>query len=119
MAILLSRIVPRDQIVAVHALLGEVGWPGTVEHIEVTRSAGVPLVFAPRHIRGDPARTGRGTGPLAVEQNSLAPSACRHSVRPDPAGIEPISQGPSPLRRAVRQRHGHARGKRYGGATTE
>ncbi len=47
MTILLSRIVPRDQIVAVHAPLGEVEWPGTVEHIEATLPAGVPLVMAP------------------------------------------------------------------------
>ena len=47
MTILLSRIVPRGQIVAVHAPLGEVEWPGTVEHIEATLPAGVPLIFAP------------------------------------------------------------------------
>ena len=45
--ILLSRIVPRDRIVAVHAPLGEIEWPGTVEHIETTLPAGVPLIFAP------------------------------------------------------------------------
>ena len=47
MTILLSRIVPRGQMVAVHAPLGEVEWPGTVEHIEATLPAGVPLIFAP------------------------------------------------------------------------
>ena len=47
MTILLSRIVPRDQLVAVHAPLGEVEWPGTIEHIKATLPAGVPLVFAP------------------------------------------------------------------------
>ena len=47
MTILLSRIVPRGQLVAVHAPLGEVEWPGTVEHIEATLPAGVPLIFAP------------------------------------------------------------------------
>ena len=47
MTILLSRIVPRDQMVAVHAPLGEVEWPGTIEHIEATLPAGVPLIFAP------------------------------------------------------------------------
>ena len=36
MTILLSRIVPRDQFVAVHAPLAEVEWPGTIEHIERT-----------------------------------------------------------------------------------
>ena len=33
MTILLARIVPLDQLVAVHAPLGEVEWPGTIEHI--------------------------------------------------------------------------------------
>ena len=47
MTILLSRIVPRDRLLAVHAPLGEVEWPGTVEHIEATLPAGVPLLFAP------------------------------------------------------------------------
>ena len=47
MTILLSRIVPRDQLVAVHAPLGEVEWPGTIEHIEATLPGGVPLIFAP------------------------------------------------------------------------
>ena len=47
MTILLSRIVPRDQLVAVHAPLGEVEWPGTVPHIEATLPDGVPLIFAP------------------------------------------------------------------------
>ena len=47
MTIMLSRIVPRDQLVAVHAPLGDVEWPGTIEHIEATLPADVPLVFAP------------------------------------------------------------------------
>ncbi len=47
MTILLSRIVPRDQLLAVHAPLGEIEWPGTIEHIEATLPAGVPLIFAP------------------------------------------------------------------------
>ncbi len=46
MTILLARIVPRDQLVVVHAPLGEVEWPGTIEHIESTIPAGVPLIFA-------------------------------------------------------------------------
>ena len=45
--ILLSRLVPREQLLVVHAPLGEVEWPGTVEHIEATLPAGVPLVMAP------------------------------------------------------------------------
>ena len=47
MTILLSRLVPREQLLAVHAPLGEVEWPGTVEHIEATLPAGVSLIFAP------------------------------------------------------------------------
>ena len=47
MTILLSRIVPRAQLVAVHAPLGEVEWPGTIEHIEATLPVGVPLILAP------------------------------------------------------------------------
>ena len=46
MTILLARTVPRDQLVVVHAPLGEVEWPGTVEHIKKTMPAGVPLIFA-------------------------------------------------------------------------
>ena len=46
MTILLARTVPRDQLVVVHAPLGEVEWPGTIEHIENTIPAGVPLIFA-------------------------------------------------------------------------
>ena len=47
MTMLLSRIVPRDQLVAVHAPLGEIEWQGTVRHIEATLPEGVPLIFAP------------------------------------------------------------------------
>ncbi len=47
MTILLARIVPRDQLVVVHAPLGEVEWPDTIEHIENTIPAGVPLILAP------------------------------------------------------------------------
>ena len=47
MTILLSRIVPREQLLVVHAPLGEVEWPGTIEHIESTIPPGVPLIMAP------------------------------------------------------------------------
>ena len=46
MTILLSRIVPRDQLVAVHAPLEGVEWPGTIEHVKATLPAGVPLILA-------------------------------------------------------------------------
>ncbi len=47
MTILLSRVVPRAQLLAVHAPLGEVEWPGTVEHVDATLPSGVPLTLAP------------------------------------------------------------------------
>ena len=47
MTILLSRLIPRHQLLAVHAPLSEVEWPGTIEHIEATLPVGVPLIFAP------------------------------------------------------------------------
>ena len=47
MTILLARTVPRDQLVAVDAPLGEIEWPGTVEHILATLPEGVPLILSP------------------------------------------------------------------------
>ena len=47
MTLQLSEIVPHDQLVVVHAPLGEVEWPGTIEHIRHTIPAGVPLILAP------------------------------------------------------------------------
>ena len=47
MTILLSRLVPHERLLAVHAPLGEIEWPGTMEHIERTLPPGVPLIMAP------------------------------------------------------------------------
>ena len=47
MTILLSQIVPRHQLIVVHAPLGEVEWPRTIEHIRSTMPYGVPLILAP------------------------------------------------------------------------
>lgn len=47
MTILLSRIVPRDQLIVVHAPLRDVDWPGTEAHIRATLPPGVPLILAP------------------------------------------------------------------------
>ena len=47
MTILVSRIVPPEQLVIVHAPLSEVEWPGTIEHIKATIPPGVPLILAP------------------------------------------------------------------------
>ena len=76
MTILLSRIVPRSQLVAVHAPLGEVEWPGTIEHIEATLPPSVP-------------RTGRGTGSLALEFGAMVYLGLQG--RPYPARIAPLS----------------------------
>ena len=47
MTVPLSRIVPREQLVAVHAPLGEVEWPNTVKFIRATLPPGIPLILAP------------------------------------------------------------------------
>ena len=66
MTILLSRLVPRDQLLAVHAPLGEVEWPDTIEHIERTLPPGVPLILA---------RTASGKTLLErIEERGLWPS---------------------------------------------
>ena len=46
MTILLSRIVPLEQLLVVHAPLGDVEWPGTISFIEDTIPPGVPLIQA-------------------------------------------------------------------------
>ena len=45
MTLLVSRLVPLDQLLVVHAPLGEVEWP-VIDHIESTIPPGVPLVLA-------------------------------------------------------------------------
>ena len=47
MTILLSRIVPREQLLVVHAPLDEMEWPGTVQFVESTIPTGVPFILAP------------------------------------------------------------------------
>ena len=46
MTILLSRIVPREQLIVVHAPLAKVEWP-IIDHIEATLPDRVPLILAP------------------------------------------------------------------------
>ena len=46
MTILLSRIVPAEQLLLIHAPLGVEEWPGTQAHIERTLPEGVPLRLA-------------------------------------------------------------------------
>ena len=45
MTILLREVVPAEQLVVVHAPLGRVEWPGTLQHIQRT-TEGLPLVLA-------------------------------------------------------------------------
>ena len=44
--ILVSRIVPAPQLVFLHAPLGDIEWPGTIDHIEATIPRNVPLIYA-------------------------------------------------------------------------
>ena len=47
MCLLVTRVVPRDQLLAVHAPLGEMEWDGTIRHLEKTIPPGIPLILAP------------------------------------------------------------------------
>ena len=85
MTILLSRLVPHERLVAVHAPLGEVEWPGTMEHIERTIPPSVPLILAPsRRARrcsnasrsaayGPPIRPG---GARRISSDRLSSASC-------------------------------------------
>ena len=44
--ILVSRVVPAEQLVFLHAPLGDIEWPGTIDHIEATIPRHVPLIHA-------------------------------------------------------------------------
>ena len=46
MTILLSRAIPQHQLVAVHAPLADVEWPGTLDHIRATLPPSIPLIMA-------------------------------------------------------------------------
>ena len=95
MTILLARIVPRHQLVAVHAPLGEVEWPGTVAHIEATIPEGAPLILAP--VTSGKSLLDR------IEERGRFPSPsvrwCTSTLKrgPDRARIAPLSQGPSTI----------------------
>ena len=47
MMLKLAALVPVSQLVAIHAPLGRVEWPGTLEHIGATLPPGVELLLAP------------------------------------------------------------------------
>lgn len=48
MHIKLQERIPRDQLVVVHANLGEVEWPGVIDHIKQTAGMPVNVVSAPK-----------------------------------------------------------------------
>ena len=88
MAILLSPIVPGDQLTIVHApLLGEVKSPGAIGHIEKTNPRYVPLVLAPVTSGKTPL------GPL--------PSCLRYlrGIRWPPVGLQHQHDGAGPEHR--------------------
>ena len=57
MTILLARIVPRDQLVVIHAPLSEVEWPGTIEHIQNTIPCRRSADIRARGVRQDACST--------------------------------------------------------------
>ena len=90
MSILLSRIVPRTQLVVVHAPLGEVEWPGTIEHIEATLPASAPLILAPVASGKTLARTASRNGAgLALPQSR--------------GGVPAIPETSGPIERELRR----------------
>ena len=69
MTVLLSRVVPREQLLVIHGPICEVEWPGTIEHIENAIPSGVPLI---------PARTASGKSLLErIEERGRLPDSGR------------------------------------------
>ena len=69
LTILLSRVVPREQLLVVHGPPGEFEWPNTIEHIENMIPSGVPLI---------PARTASGKSLLeCIEERGWFPDSGR------------------------------------------
>ena len=91
MTILVSRVVPREQLLVVHVPLGEVEWPGAIEHIENTTPSGVPLI---------PARTASGKSLVeCIKERGRFPDSGRvlHG-RHEPHAL--AAQRPQPPRRS-------------------
>ncbi|MDE0696253.1 MAG: hypothetical protein OXH76_10535 [Boseongicola sp.] len=104
MTILLSRVVPRERLAAVHAPLKGVEWPGTLEFTRETLPDGMPQILA--HVTSGKALLD------SIEERGRFPSpAARwcNEARTDRAQAARPPQGESPLRRTDRQRHGNAR----------
>ena len=97
MTILLSRVVPREQLLVIHAPLGEIEWPGTFEHIEATMPSAVPLILAP-------VASGK-TLLERVEERAQWPDSARRcafgSRDPLERELQPLPQAHPPLRRRI------------------
>ena len=96
--------IPRDQLLIVHATLGDVEWPGTISHIEQT-GFGLPLVIA----TAAPVVLRDGAGAGHVPVSAIPPMHIGPETRSDRARAAPISRRQPPVRRADRECDGHAR----------
>ena len=96
MTVLLSRIVPREQMVVVHAPLAEVEWPGAVEHVENTLPDGVPLILAPVTSGKSLLDSIEEAGPLPVSVGPLVYEL--DQAGPYRAGAAALSEVPPPIR---------------------
>ena len=67
MTILLSRVVPREQLLVIHAPLGVVEWEGTTKNIEATVPVESPFILAPATSGKTPPRPDRGARDVPVE----------------------------------------------------
>lgn len=61
---LLKNVIPNDQLVVIHASLGEVEWPGVIEHIQNSTAHPVNVVRAKKDLLGMVNR--RGMWPSAA-----------------------------------------------------
>lgn len=73
MALMLRNVVPAEQLLVIHADLGEVEWPGNVEHIRNT-TGGLPLVVC---------RNENKTFLEMVERRGMWPSAGQRQCTSD------------------------------------
>ena len=106
MTILLSEVIPAEQIVVVHAPLGRVEWPGTLRHIQRT-TEGLPLILA--EARTDLLAMVRRPRTLADARHPavhLGPEA--RADHPRGAALPACASTARPARRLL---HGHARGR--------
>lgn len=56
---MMASLIPHDQIVVIHASLGDVEWPGVIEHINSTVSHELNIVKAEKTFLGMVERRGK------------------------------------------------------------